>query len=415
MQYGLIGRKLSHSFSAEIHSKLADYNYELYPIEPEKLDDFFAKKDFKAINVTIPYKEAVIPYLYYIDPLAKKIGAVNTIINKNGKLFGYNTDFFGMTQMIKRSGIDVKGKTAAVLGSGGTCKTALTVLSELGAKKCYIVSRTADNNRISYQDLYKVADNIDIILNTTPCGMFPDSEKSAVETDKFKNLSGVIDVIYNPLKTKLTSDAQKSNIKNINGLYMLVAQAALASSLFTDDESVLLKCDKVYSEILKEKTNIVLIGMPGCGKTTIGKNLAKKLNRKFTDSDEEFIKRKKMSISDYFNKYSEKEFRDAETEIISEICKNQSQIIATGGGIVTKRQNIDYLKKNGLIIFLDKDIKLLQIGNGRPLTSNADALKKKYNERYPLYNDYCDLKINISNDLNENTDLILKSLSEMIL
>ncbi len=415
MQFGLIGRKLGHSFSAEIHSKLAEYNYELYPIEPDKLDEFFKKSDFKAINVTIPYKEKVMPYLYYIDPLAIKIGAVNTVINKNGKLYGYNTDFFGMTQMILKSGIEVKGKTAAILGSGGTSKTAVTVLSDLGAEKCYVVSRNSDDKSISYSDLYSIADNIDIILNTTPCGMFPDSENCAVEIEKFKNLSGVIDVIYNPLNTKLTLDAKKRNIKTVNGLYMLVAQAALASSLFTDDKSVISKCDSVYLDILKEKLNIALIGMPGCGKTTIGKQLAKILSRPFIDSDEEFVKNQKMSIPEFFKEYSEEKFRTKETEIIFNISKNQSQIIATGGGIVTRPQNIDYLKKNSIIVFLDKDLKSLEIGNGRPLTSDIYALEKKYNERYHLYKNYCDIKIDITNDLKLNTQKILNALSEMII
>lgn len=415
MQFGLIGRKLGHSFSAEIHSKLAEYNYELYPIEPDKLDEFFKKSDFKAINVTIPYKEKVMPYLYYIDPLAIKIGAVNTVINKNGKLYGYNTDFFGMTQMILKSGIEVKGKTAAILGSGGTSKTAMTVLSDLGAERYYVVSRNADDKSISYSDLYSIADNIDIILNTTPCGMFPDSENCAVEIEKFKNLSGVIDVVYNPLNTKLTLDAKKRNIKTVNGLYMLVAQAALASSLFTDDKSVISKCDSVYLDILKEKLNIALIGMPGCGKTTIGKELAKILSRPFIDSDEEFVKNQKMSIPEFFKEYSEEEFRNKETEIIFDISKNQSQIIATGGGIITRPQNIDHLKKNSILVFLDKNLKSLEIGNGRPLTSDIYALEKKYNERYDLYKNYCDIKIDITNDLKLNTQKILNALSEMII
>ena len=412
MEYGLIGEKLPHSFSVAIHSMLADYNYELKELDKSEFDSFFKKRDFKAINVTIPYKQAVIPYLYEIDPLAKKIGAVNTVINKDGKLYGYNTDFYGMKALIKRNGISLKNKTVAILGTGGTSKTAYSVSQDLEAKKIFNVSRKKSDGFITYSKLCDISDSIDIIINTTPVGMFPNTDGCVINISEFKNLCGVIDAIYNPLKTNLILSALNSGIKAAGGLYMLVAQAAFASRLFTGDENVISKTDTVYKEILAGKQNIVLTGMPGCGKTTLGKKIAEELNREFIDTDELFEKKFKISIADFFKKYGEEKFREKETEIIKSVCDRQSIVIATGGGAVTQSRNISLLKRNGKIFFIDKEIKFLQTGNGRPLTPDFEALQKKYNERLPLYIKSADKHLKLSDDLNSNIIILLNSVKE---
>lgn len=412
MEYGLIGEKLPHSFSAAIHSMLADYNYELKELDKSEFDLFFKNRDFKAINVTIPYKQAVIPYLYEIDPLAKKIGAVNTIINNEGKLYGYNTDFYGMKALIVRNGISLKNKTVAILGSGGTSKTAYAVSQDLGAKKIFKVSRNKSDGFITYTELCDIADSIDIIINTTPVGMFPKTDGCVINISDFKNLSGVIDAIYNPLKTNLILSALNSGIKAAGGLYMLVAQAAFASRLFTGDENVISKTDTVYKEILAGKQNIVLTGMPGSGKTTLGKRIAEKLNREFIDTDGLFERTFKISIPDFFKKYGEEKFREKETEIIKSVCDRQSLVIATGGGVVTQSINILLLKRNGKIFFIDKELKFLQTGNGRPLTPDFAALQKKYSERLPLYLKSADKHLKLSDDLESNIKILLNSIKE---
>lgn len=412
MEYGLIGEKLPHSFSVAIHSMLADYNYELKELDKSEFDSFFKKRNFKAINVTIPYKQAVIPYLYEIDPLAKKIGAVNTVINKDGKLYGYNTDFYGMKALIKRNGISLKNKTVAILGTGGTSKTAYAVSQDLEAKKIFNVSRKKNDGFITYSKLCDISDSIDIIINTTPVGMFPNTDGCVINISEFKNLCGVIDAIYNPLKTNLILSALNSGIKAAGGLYMLVAQAAFASRLFTGDENVISKTDTVYKEILTGKQNIVLTGMPGCGKTTLGKKIAEELNRKFIDTDELFERTFKISIPDFFKKYGEEKFREKETEIIKSVCDRQSIVIATGGGAVTQSRNISLLKRNGKIFFIDKELKFLQTGNGRPLTPDFEALQKKYNERLPLYIESADKHLKLSDDLNSNIKILLNSVKE---
>jgi shikimate dehydrogenase len=234
MEYGCIGEKLAHSFSKEIHNALTDYQYELKELAKDEVDVFMTKHDFKAINVTIPYKQTVIPYLDFIADEAKEIGAVNTIVNKDGKLYGYNTDFFGMKSLIERTGIVIENKTVAILGGGGTAKTAKAVSKSLGAKVIYKVSRSSKENFITYDELYNISDTIDVIINTTPVGMYPNIFESAVEIERFKNLSGVVDAVYNPLRSKLVLDALKRNIKAVGGLYMLVAQAAFAVEFFID-------------------------------------------------------------------------------------------------------------------------------------------------------------------------------------
>ncbi len=400
MKYGCIGEHLRHSFSKEIHNSLADYEYELKEIPQNKLCEFMTKRDFEAINVTIPYKEAVIPYLYYIDENAKEIGAVNTIVNKDGKLYGYNTDFYGMSMLIAHAGLDLHGKKVAILGTGGTSKTAKAVAKSLLAKEVITVSRNKKDETVTYEELYEKHSDADIIINTTPLGMFPDSFAKPVDIAKFTKLSGVIDAVYNPLKTGLICDAKKKGIIAEGGLYMLVAQAVRASEIFLDKTYDGKVPGLVFDKIKKSKENIVLIGMPSSGKSTVGKEIAKRLGRTFIDTDMLIEEKMGISISEIFGEMGEEKFRSIESEVIKEISEYTGVVIATGGGAILKEENISALSQNGRIYFLDRPLKLLLPTSDRPLTSTKEALLKKYNERYSIYERSADVKIDASGDVS---------------
>ena len=399
MEYGCIGKKLGHSFSAVIHAKLGDYDYRLYELTETELTEFMTKKDFKGINVTIPYKETAIPFLDHIDESANKIGAVNTIVNNNGILTGYNTDFYGMTELLKKGRVELADKKVFILGTGGTSKTARAVAKSLGAREINVVSRNPKNGEISYDEMYKRADEVEVIINTTPVGMFPKPDASVVEPERFPNLSGAADAVYNPLTTEFISRARACGTNAVNGLYMLVAQAAKAAELFFNDKTMTEKTDKVFSEIYKEKLNIVLIGMPGSGKTTIGKIVAKALDREFYDTDEEFVKSSGV-ITDYFKSNGEKSFRDKESEIISELGAKNGFVIATGGGAILRTENVKHLKQNGIVIFLDRDVKNIVPTSDRPLGSDREAIQKRYDERYPIYCSAANIKVDSNRDVN---------------
>ncbi len=406
MKYGCIGKKLSHSFSKIIHKKIGLYDYELFEIEENQLEDFLLEKNFAAINVTMPYKEKVIPFLDYISEEAKNIGAVNTIVKKDGNLYGYNTDFLGMKSLIEKNRIDVKGKKVLVLGSGGTSKTANAVLSALGAAEVITVSRSSRENSISYEQCNKLHNDAQIIVNTTPVGMFPNIDNAPIEIDNFYRLEAIVDAIYNPLRTVLVSNGIRKNIKAVGGLYMLVAQAFYAAQFFIDKELDKSIIDKIYNELLLEKENIVLIGMPGCGKSTIGKILASELGKDFIDSDDEIVRLANKPIPKIFEKIGEKGFREFEAEAIRKIASRQNCVIATGGGAILNENNVNMLKMNGRVFFIDRDIKFLVTSDDRPLSSNRVLLEKRYAERYDKYVASCDVIIHASQEINENVSAI---------
>ncbi len=306
MEYGLIGERLGHSFSKTVHNSLADYNYELKEIAPQNLESFMLKKDFKAINVTIPYKQAVIPFLDEISDTAKEIGAVNTVVNKKGRLIGHNTDFSGLKELIIRNKIVIKDKKVLILGSGGTSKTAKAVAEKLGAERVYRLSRKGGEGLITYTEALKSHTDAQVIINTTPVGMYPNMGDTAIDITAFPRLEGVIDAVYNPLSSALVVEARKRGIRAAGGLYMLIAQAVFAAELFLDASYPETEIQRIYKEILREKQNIVLIGMPSCGKTTIGKELARALNKDFLDCEEEIVRRQGITISEIFALQGEK-------------------------------------------------------------------------------------------------------------
>ncbi len=399
MKYGCIGEHLKHSFSKEIHIELSDYEYEIKEIPKDELNEFMEKREFLAINVTIPYKELVIPHLYYIDDNAKEIGAVNTVVNRNGLLYGYNTDFYGMSLLIKHSGVEIEDKKVAVLGTGGTSKTARAVVKAMGSKEIITVSRAKRDNIISYDELYKNYSDIEIIINTTPLGMYPEILNQPVDLSPFKSLKGVIDAVYNPLRTSLVTDAKNRDIKAEGGLYMLVAQAVKASEIFLDtryDSDVL---ENVFKRIKHNKENIVLIGMPASGKSTVGTYLAQKLGREFIDTDTLIEKTTGQKISQIIKTSGESAFREIELRAVCEASKNTGAVIATGGGVPLKKENIDNLAKNGRIYFIDRPLDKLLPTDDRPLTSTKDAMLKKYNERYDIYRESANVHIKADGDV----------------
>ena len=401
MDYGCIGEKLSHSFSKEIHNALADYDYQLLELKREELKAFFTERSFKAINVTIPYKLDVIPYLDWISDEAMAINAVNTIVNRNGRLYGYNTDFYGLKGLIERKVKSFKGKTVAILGSGGTSNTAFAVANSLEAEKVVKVSRKKQEGYITYDELYESYSNCEIIINTTPCGMYPKAGVAAVDVNNFPNIEAVFDAVYNPLKSKLILDAEKKGIIADGGLYMLVSQAAYAVEKFIDTTVSLEKIEEVFNKIYKDKMNVVLIGMPASGKSSVGKELEKLLSKSFVDSDIVLSENAEKTISEIFSEYGEAYFRELEKDTIKNISSENSHIIATGGGAILNYENIENLKSNGRIYFLDRPLSMLLTTDDRPLSSNRTDLEKRYNERYELYRKYADVIIDGSGSVKE--------------
>ncbi|MBQ8302368.1 MAG: shikimate dehydrogenase [Clostridia bacterium] len=390
MKYGLIGGKLGHSFSKIIHERIADYEYELREIASDEFDGFMRKREFLGINVTIPYKESVIPYLDEVDEGARQIGAVNTVVSRDGKLYGYNTDYYGMSMLFSHAEIDPKGRKVAILGTGGTSKTAMTVVKDLGASEVIRVSRSGRDGAITYEELREKHFDTEIIVNTTPAGMFPNIYESPIDISGFNKLSGVIDAVYNPINTTLVQSAEKRGIKAEGGLYMLVAQAIRASELFTDIKCPSYMLDVIYESVRAEKENIVLIGMPSSGKSTVGRLLAQKLCCDFVDTDELILDEIKMPIKEFFSTYGEEKFRDIESEVIRNLAGRGGLVIATGGGAVLREENVCALKYNGKIIFIDRPLENLVATDSRPLSADRSALERLYYHRYPIYQSICD-------------------------
>lgn len=407
MQCGLLGRKLGHSYSPQIHNLLGDYSYVLFEKEPEELKNFLKNGDFSGLNVTIPYKKEVIPYLSELSPTAKKMGCVNTILRRSdGTLYGHNTDYFGFTSLVRHAGLSVSGKKVLVLGSGGASNTAAAALKDLGASPV-VISRTGENN---YGNLHLHRDAA-AIVNATPVGMYPNTGVSPIDLGLFPHLEGVLDVIYNPARTQLLLDAEKLGIPRENGLWMLVAQAKEAAEVFTGGKISDEVIEKIYRELSHQMKNIVLIGMPGCGKSTIGTLLAEKLGRTLADADEKIVSLAGKSIPDIFAQDGEPTFRDWETKALTELGKQSGLVIATGGGCVTQKRNYPLLHQNGHLVWLERDCNVLPT-DGRPL-SQANDLGKMYAVRKPLYEAFADIRVENAGTPAETVQKILDALEEL--
>ena len=408
MKCGLLGRKLGHSYSPQIHSKLGDYPYVLFEKEPEEIEDFLKYGDFTGINVTIPYKKEVIPYLDELTPTARKMGAVNTVVrHADGTLLGHNTDHFGFASMVRRSGLDVTGKKALVLGSGGASNTAVAVLQDLGAR-VVIISRSGENN---YENLHLHAD-ASVIVNTTPVGMYPNVGTSPVDLARFPKLEGVLDVVYNPARTQLLLDAEKLGIPAENGLWMLVAQAKESAEYFTGNPISDSMIAHIHRKLSAQMQNIVLIGMPGCGKSTIGNMLSKKLQRKFVDADAEIVRLAGKPIPLIFAEDGEEVFRQWETRALAELGKQSGLIIATGGGCVTRQRNYPLLHQNGTAFWLQRALDTLPT-EGRPL-SQANKLADMYAVRKPMYEAFADFCVDNNGSADDTVAVILAKLEESL-
>ena len=394
MKYGLIAERVGHSFSKIIHEAIADYSYELEAIAPDELDKFMTERKFSAINVTIPYKQAVIPHLDYISEGAREIGAVNTIVNKGGKLYGYNTDFFGLSSLVEKMGLSLSGKKVLILGTGGTSKTARAVASSMKASEIITVGRRATGGAIDYAETYEKHTDADVIINTTPVGMYPSILERPIDIARFSRLSGVVDAVYNPMRTTLVSDALERGILAEGGLYMLVAQAVAACEIFLDTKLPEGETDRVFSRIKSDKENVVLIGMPASGKSTIGKLIAEKTGRDFYDLDDEIVKSENRSIPDIFATDGEMTFRDIESRVLTEKLSHLSGVvIATGGGAILREENVKRLKQNGRLYFLNRPLCQLLPTADRPTASTKEAIEKRYAERLPIYKKSADVEL----------------------
>ncbi|MBR6005453.1 MAG: shikimate dehydrogenase [Clostridia bacterium] len=410
MQFGLIGGVLGHSYSCEIHAAVADYEYELRELKPEEVRPFIEKREFTGINVTIPYKQTVMPFLDEISEKAKAIGAVNTIINKNGKLYGYNTDFYGMTAILRKYGIELKNKKVLVLGTGGTSKTANAVAKHLGAKEVLTVSRTKTENTVTYEEALSEHTDAQIIINTTPVGMFPNGGEKPVDISLFPDLTGVADAIYNPLRTNLVLDAREKGIPACGGLYMLAAQGVMASALFRDipcDSSLV---EKAFTQVENSKKNIVLTGMPTSGKTSVGTLAAEKTGRPFYDTDEITQEIIGMPIPDYIKKYGEAPFREKEKLAVLKASQYAGAVIATGGGAVLNDENARALRRNGTLVFLNRSIEKLTAAGDRPLSDSYEKLAKMYETRMPVYQKSADIVIDGDVTVQEAAQAVMKEM-----
>lgn len=402
MEYGLLGEKLGHSFSPQLHNALAGYDYRLYPTPPEAVEELFRRREFKGLNVTIPYKQTVIPLCDEVDPRAAAIGAVNTVVNREGRLTGYNTDIDGLIYLAKRAGVEMAGKKVVVLGSGGTSRTARAAARELGAADVVVVSRHGEDN---YENLSRHAD-AQVLINTTPVGMYPNCGAAPVSLEAFPRLEGVLDVVYNPLRTALLMEAEARGIPCSCGLPMLAAQARRAAELFTGERIPDHRLEEVIAGLAARTRNVVLIGMPGCGKSAVGRALAKRLGKTFVDLDAEIVRRAGRPIPDIFAREGEDAFRALESQAVREAGARTGCVLSTGGGVVTREENYPPLHQNGVIVHITRALDLLPT-NGRPVSQSTD-LHELWRRREPLYQSFADLAVDNNGPMEETVQRILE-------
>lgn len=405
MRCGLLGKTLGHSYSPQIHAQLGDYSYELFEKQPEELENFLRHGAFDALNVTIPYKKAVLPYCAVLSDAVKAIGSANTLVRQpDGTLFADNTDAFGFSCIADECGVDIAGKKALVFGSGGASVTAQYVLKERGAREVLVISRSGEHN---YENLAEHAD-AEILVNTTPLGMYPNNGASPVDLTRFPRCEAVLDVVYNPVRTALLLQAEALGIPHAGGLLMLVAQAKRASELFTGSAIADARIGEIYRTLAVQMQNIVLVGMPGCGKSSIGTLLAEKLDRPFLDADAEIEQAAGMPIPEFFKLYGEAAFRDLESRVLSSLGKRSGAVIATGGGAVLREENYAALHQNSTIVWLTRDLARLPI-DGRPV-SQATSLDALFAARKARYERFADHIIDNNGAPDETVRAILEAL-----
>ena len=403
MQYGLIGEHLGHSYSVPIHRLISGEDYELREIAPADLEIFMTRKEFRAINVTIPYKQDVIPYLDEISDTAREIGAVNTIVNRDGRLYGTNTDAAGLQALIARVCPDIRGRKTLVLGTGGTSKTAVYTAKAMGAEPVIRVSRSAREDAVTYEEALRDHRDAEILINTTPCGMFPAAEDMPVDITGFPELRGVVDVIYNPLRTKLVLAAMRQGIPAEGGLYMLVAQAVRAAEVFRGIRYEEGLTEKIYRRMARDKENIVLTGMPGSGKSAVSSILGARTGREVIDTDRMIVEKAGMEITEIFRRYGEKHFRDLESEVIREAAC-AGVIISTGGGAVLREENVETLRRNGRLVWLDRKPEDLVPTDDRPLADSREKMAALYAAREPIYRATADERIAVTGSAEDTAD-----------
>ena len=405
LKCGLLGEKLGHSYSPQIHAMLADYEYKLYERSREELDSFLRSGDWDGLNVTIPYKKAVVSYCAELSDMARRLGSVNTIVRRpDGSLYGDNTDAYGFEKLVRRSGIQVAGKKALVLGSGGASVTVCAVLEKLGAREVIVISRSGENN---YDNISIHAD-AEIIANTTPVGMYPKNGGSPVDLSLFPKCKGVLDVVYNPARTALILQAESLELPCASGLYMLVAQAKRSSEQFAGTEIADSEIERIERRLRLDMQNIVLVGMPGSGKSTVAAMLSKALNRPVYESDKYIEEREGRSIPDIFAADGEEYFREKETAALAELGKLSGAVLSTGGGCVTREENFPLLHQNGVIVWIKRDTGVLD-KSGRPL-SLSGSLEEMYRRRKPMYARFADLEVDNNNTPEETVDQIMEAL-----
>lgn len=407
MRFGLLGRTLGHSFSPQIHAMIADYRYDLFEVEPENLPAFFSEGDWQGLNVTIPYKETVMPYCDDISEQARRIGCVNTLVRRaDGSLFGTNTDYDGLAFALDNAGIDINEKKCLVLGNGATSKTVCTVLADQGARDIVVFGR---HDAVPYSDI-ALHHDAEVIVNATPVGMYPNNGARLIDLSRFTTLEACFDVIYNPSRSQFLLDAERLGVNICDGLPMLVAQAVYAAKAFINLDQPRTKIAPILSKMRADDENIVLIGMPGVGKTTVGQALAERLQRTFVDIDN-VITERYGSVPDYINTHGEAAFRAIESATIADIGKGHGLVIATGGGSPTVAANKDLLRQNGRIYWLTRPLEDLPT-DGRPLSSGGlETLRRLFAERRDCYANFADMTLE-NRDIDTTVSQILEDFHE---
>ncbi len=413
MRYGLIGEHLSHSYSTALHQRLGSWPYELCPLTQEAFVRFMQQRAFSGVNVTIPYKQMVMEFCDELDETARDIGAVNTVVNREGKLQGYNTDAAGLTQLLLRLLPAPQGKTALVLGGGGTCRTACYVLQKLGAGQVLVASRRGAPGTLTYPEAL-AREDVQLLVNTTPVGMYPHNGESPLPLDAFPRLEAVADAIYNPARSALVLAAEKRGLPAAGGLLMLAEQARISSGLFTGQMSPPQMSETLVAELQKQLYNIVLIGMPGCGKSSLGRQLARRTGRKYVDLDTVIEETHGSSPGEIIQQEGEEVFRHLETKAAREVGKHNQQVIATGGGAVLREENLDALRQNGVLLWIDCPPNRLSIGKHRPLSKTLDDLIRLDAQRRPLYEKAADAKISYHVDFKKNLARLLTAARQQL-